>query len=566
MEAKLQAWREQKRLREEAKRSKCGPPTKKVALTGTLKAARSKVVAKPTLSTQPAKSLKRPVPTSSATNIAARVVVVASVADTAGTVKLAEPSVEVTSSEVEIKAETDDAIASKKAEILPTLPLTRPNSSALLGERIGGPLRVPTASAQPAKRLSTSSSSSSTQSSLINDFKRKRLSSSSSSSSSPGHTRGLSPHTQTQSAASIHRRVSLDQLRPPPVAQEDRRASVAMPLSRPSFLSKPLRVLATHNDSDSDDESSAASAPEEVADLASEWGHRSVLTALARRPSIAAAEPRQVGRKWTRDDFKFTDKKLGFGKFGFVYLARQKTPAEAEVAMKVLTIQRLDDAGVQSLKMEAAIQSRLNHPNILRMYGHFQDDTLLYLILEYAPRGTLQRLLADQPGGVFAEATAAHYIYQIICALKYLHERHVIHRDLKPDNVLLGPEGGIKVADFGLAAHAPPPDTRRRTSCGTPEYMSPEIALGLEYGSETDVWSLGVLAFELLLGQTPFRGENFTELRAWLDLECPPLPAMLESTTVSDVAKDFVAGLLRPASSRRSLDDALQHDWLRPFR
>ncbi|RHY96024.1 hypothetical protein DYB35_005151 [Aphanomyces astaci] len=181
-------------------------------------------------------------------------------------------------------------------------------------------------------------------------------------------------------------------------------------------------------------------------------------------------------------------RKLGFGKFGYVYLAKQRTAAETEVALKVQ-------------------QQPFFHPHILRLYRYFHEDSLAYLVLEYAPHGSLQRLLSDQPRGYFAEAVAVAFVHQVVRAVQYLHARHVIHRDIKPENLLLGTLDTIKVADFGLAIHAPPPNRKRRHFCGTPEYMSPEIVDHQEYSVEVDVWSVGIVAYELLVGHTPFRGD-----------------------------------------------------------
>ncbi|RHY60914.1 hypothetical protein DYB30_002354 [Aphanomyces astaci] len=204
--------------------------------------------------------------------------------------------------------------------------------------------------------------------------------------------------------------------------------------------------------------------------------------------TVAPTQLLTVRAKFTLDDFKYTDKKLGFGKFGYVYLAKQRTAAETEVALKVQ-------------------QQPFFHPHILRLYRYFHEDSLAYLVLEYAPHGSLQRLLSDQPRGYFAEAVAVAFVLQVVRAVQYLHARHVIHRDIKPENLLLGTLDTIKVADFGLAIHAPPPNRKRRHFCGTPEYMSPEIVDHQEYSVEVDVWSVGIVAYELLVGHTPFRGD-----------------------------------------------------------
>ena len=110
-------------------------------------------------------------------------------------------------------------------------------------------------------------------------------------------------------------------------------------------------------------------------------------------------------------------------------------------------------------------------------------------------RGTVQETRAATK---FPEAVAAPYIQQMAQALLYLHSKHVIHRDIKPENLLLGLKGELKIADFGWSVHAP--EARRQTLCGTLDYLPPEMVEGKEHGRHVDVWSLGVLCYEFLVG------------------------------------------------------------------
>lgn len=151
----------------------------------------------------------------------------------------------------------------------------------------------------------------------------------------------------------------------------------------------------------------------------------------------------------------------------------------------------------------------MRHPNILRMYGYFHDETRIYLILEYAPGGTLFSKLQTQPGNKFPEKQCAIYINMLVSALIYLHERNVIHRDIKPENLLLGHGGDLKIADFGWSVHEP--TSTRTTLCGTLDYLSPEMVQGQPHTKNVDLWSLGVLAYELLVGRAPFHATGFDD-------------------------------------------------------
>lgn len=198
---------------------------------------------------------------------------------------------------------------------------------------------------------------------------------------------------------------------------------------------------------------------------------------------------------------------MGKGKFGNVFAAREKK-SKYIVALKILfKSQLLKDEVNHQLRREIEIQSHLRHPNILRLFGYFYDEHRVYLILEFASKGELYTLLKKV--GHFSEKQSAIYISQIIEALICLHERNVIHRDIKPENILLGPKGEIKIADFGWSVHAP--SSRRETMCGTLDYLPPEMILQRPYNQNVDLWCLGVLAFEFLVGRPPFETKNAIE-------------------------------------------------------
>merc|ERR1712166_1433807 len=239
-------------------------------------------------------------------------------------------------------------------------------------------------------------------------------------------------------------------------------------------------------------------------------------------------------KRWQLSDFDI-GKPLGRGKFGNVYLAREKK-SKYIVALKVLFKSQLQKAGVEhQLRREIEIQSHLRHANILRLYGYFYDATRVYLILEFAAKGELYKQL--QKVSRFAEDRGSNYILQIAKALRYCHQKHVIHRDIKPENLLVGIKGDIKIADFGWSVHAP--TSRRTTLCGTLDYLPPEMVEGRDHDVSVDVWSLGVLTYEFLVGSPPFEAQGHSETYrriAKVDLRFPP--------HVSQDARDLISKLL----------------------
>eukprot|EP01114_Cavostelium_apophysatum_P013552 TRINITY_DN3306_c0_g1_i2.p1 TRINITY_DN3306_c0_g1~~TRINITY_DN3306_c0_g1_i2.p1 ORF type:complete len:439 (+),score=131.81 TRINITY_DN3306_c0_g1_i2:72-1388(+) len=268
--------------------------------------------------------------------------------------------------------------------------------------------------------------------------------------------------------------------------------------------------------------------------------------------SGSATTPRM--KRWQLDDFEI-GKPLGQGKFGNVYLAREKS-SKFVCALKVLYKSQLQKNKVEhQLRREIEIQSHLRHPGILRLYGYFYDKTRVYLILEYAAKGEAYKELKKLKK--FDEKRAANYIGSLAGALRYCHSKHVIHRDIKPENLLLGLNGEIKIADFGWSVHAP--NSRRKTLCGTLDYLPPEMVEGLEHDAAVDLWSLGVLTYEFLVGNPPFEAKAAADTYkriAKVDINYP--------SHVSEDARDLIGKLLvRDPEMRMSLDRVLEHKWIK---
>jgi serine/threonine protein kinase len=255
----------------------------------------------------------------------------------------------------------------------------------------------------------------------------------------------------------------------------------------------------------------------------------------------------------TLNDFE-VGRPLGNGKFGRVYLARTRKDKYI-VALKVLRKSQLEKNGVEhQLRREIEIQTHLVHKNILRMYGYFWDEKRIYLILEFAPGGELYKRLTAK--GRFGEQETARYILEMSRALSYCHQKHVIHRDIKPENLLLGLNGELKIADFGWSVHAP--SLRRETFCGTLDYLPPEMVEVKGYDEKVDLWSLGVLCYEFLVGEPPFDapGKKATFKRiSRVDLHFPDY--------VSAGARDLITRLLvKDPKERMLLDDVAKHPWI----
>ncbi|XP_048879116.1 aurora kinase A [Brienomyrus brachyistius] len=258
-------------------------------------------------------------------------------------------------------------------------------------------------------------------------------------------------------------------------------------------------------------------------------------------------------KRWSLDNFDI-GRPLGKGKFGNVYLARERQSMFI-LALKVLFKQQLEKAGVEhQLRREVEIQAHLRHPNILRLYGYFHDSSRVYLILEFAPKGELYSEL--QRSGRFDEQRTATYITELADALQYCHSKKVIHRDIKPENILLGANGEIKIADFGWSVHTP--SSRRSTLCGTLDYLPPEMIEGRTHDEKVDLWSLGVLCYEFLVGKPAFETKSHEETYRKISRVEFNYPAH-----VSSGAQDLISKLLKHNPLHRlPIHGVLAHPWV----
>lgn len=213
-----------------------------------------------------------------------------------------------------------------------------------------------------------------------------------------------------------------------------------------------------------------------------------------------------VGSPVGMADFNFLAT-IGKGNFSKVMLAERKD-SKALFAIKIirkdLVIENNEVSGVKVERSVFIKATQEKHPFIIQLQGSFQTETRLYFVMEYVSGGDLMLHIQRAK---FNRVRVQFYAAEVCLVLKWFHEQGILYRDVKLDNVLLGRDGHIKIADFGLCKEFMPHGARTRTFCGTPEFMAPEIILDKEYGLPIDWWAFGVLVYQMLLQQSPFRGQ-----------------------------------------------------------
>ncbi|CAD8087970.1 unnamed protein product [Paramecium sonneborni] len=255
------------------------------------------------------------------------------------------------------------------------------------------------------------------------------------------------------------------------------------------------------------------------------------------------------------------EKTLGEGAFGVVKRAKKKSNGEM-YAVKIINKDNLSNEDLQALQTEVEILTQIDHPNVVKLYEIYEDDTNFYMVLELMTGGELFERIVEKDH--YSEKEAAATLRPIIDALSYCHKMGIAHRDLKPENLLYSskdPGALLKVSDFGLARFIAN-DEVMMTQCGTPGYVAPEILSGHGYSEAIDFWSVGVILYIMLCGFPPFYDEDNDKLFKIIKTGQFSFPSPYWDS-ISNEAKDLIKGLLTVDPTKRyGTEKILKHPWL----
>ena len=253
-------------------------------------------------------------------------------------------------------------------------------------------------------------------------------------------------------------------------------------------------------------------------------------------------------------------KELGSGSFGHVLLAQHKI-TQAKYAIKA--IDKRSRVNIQEMPYfirEIEIMYRVHHPNVVKLFGHFEDNNYCYFIMEYMPGGNIYSIV--QRTHVVTLQEIASIMKDVISAVYFLHHMHpkIVHRDIKPENVLLDQGNHAKLTDFGWSNYMEG-GIKRTTVCGTPVYLAPEIINNTGHDEHVDIWCIGVLLFELIVGRPPFSGETEQAVRYNIARMRINWPRNLDKD-----AADLISKILKYNPEQRiSLEQMLLHPFFTKY-
>ena len=272
----------------------------------------------------------------------------------------------------------------------------------------------------------------------------------------------------------------------------------------------------------------------------------------------------QSKNKDIRKNYEFISM-LGNGSFGKVRLYRDKNFKELLFAIKTLKKEGISPYQFNLLKREVDILSNMDHPNIVKYFGIFEDDLFIHIVMEYLKGQDLSKIISLKNYNDFSENQMGIIIQQLLKALSFIHSKKIIHRDIKPENILFSDKKNLytlKLIDFGLAANS---DQEIKT-VGTPSYMSPEMIDGnVTYVS--DIWSVGVIVYQMITGDLPFIGKDDNNKTLYEKIKNGNYDTeILNEKDCSEEAKDFInKALQKDIKNRLTVDEALNHPWIKKF-
>ncbi|KAF6376549.1 NIMA related kinase 5 [Rhinolophus ferrumequinum] len=205
-------------------------------------------------------------------------------------------------------------------------------------------------------------------------------------------------------------------------------------------------------------------------------------------------------------------KVIGEGAFGKAYLAKGKSDSK-HCVIKEINFAKMPIQEKEASKKEVILLAKMKHPNIVTFFNSFQENNRLFIVMEYCDGGDLMKRINRQRGVLFSEDQVLSWFVQISLGLKHIHDRKILHRDIKTQNIFLSKNGMVaKLGDFGIAKVLNNSMELARTCVGTPYYLSPEICQNKPYNNKTDIWSLGCVLYELCTLKHPFEGNNLHQL------------------------------------------------------
>ena len=255
-------------------------------------------------------------------------------------------------------------------------------------------------------------------------------------------------------------------------------------------------------------------------------------------------------------------KELGSGTYGRVFLAEHKLTL-AKYAIKTIDKRiHTNEKGQAYFKREIEIMYRVHHPNVVKLFGHFEDENFCYFIMEYIEEGNIYSV-APQNSHKLSLKQIASIIKDVISAVYFLHHMQpkIIHRDIKPQNVLLNKELSAKLTDFGWSNYYRQGEHKRLTMCGTLSYFAPEIINKEGHDEHVDIWCIGVLLFDLIAGYHPFKGYDMQSIRKNINKLKIKWPKGMDRD-----ASDLIYKILKYSPEERlSLRQILHHPFFTKF-